>query len=60
MAELMDVIPTVIGGVVALKLIDYALPDKKTRTVYVTKKIKHKKIVKHKHHKAHKKLHKIV
>jgi len=60
MAELTDVIPTVIGGAVALKMIDYALPDKKTRIVYVTKKKKIKKVVKHKPHKMHKKLKKVV
>jgi hypothetical protein len=59
MAELMDVIPTVIGGGIAIKFLDMAMPNK-TKTVYVTRKKKIKKEVKHKHHKAHKKLHKVV
>ena len=53
---LMDVIPTVIGGAVALKFIDVAMPDKKARTIYITKKKPAKK--KHMTKKEYNRLHK--
>lgn len=53
------IIPTVVGGAVALKFIDVAMPDKKrtTRIVYVTRKKMTKKKMTKKQKARYDKLH---